>query len=404
MTPWWCAALGDLPRECRVGCRGAGLDQLDRDHGSAAADVADARVPVLQRAEASEHQGLDLPRTCHQPVGLDGLDGSERGCTGERVAAVRASQPPDVRRAQGAKGFQLLDRLLPAPEPVERETVQFPDGRRAWYPLRQGAEEPLGVLVSRVRRRGSHREGGPGGQWRSMRSSRRRSPCRRAPCVGRVGGTRSWWRSSSRPGRGSSRPSGASPAHRAARLGSNLAVVDPRFAPGLSVPGRLSGVADGLAPDRRGARPVISGLGRLAGRSDGPGPRVVVGLSGAADLSGAAAGHAAPSGLAGPLVGRVARACRSSRWGSDGRPRPVRRPRPRSPSPGLPALAGAPRLLLAFRRRVRGCAPLRGRATAAAGALAPPAATVHDRRGRASVERTAGENEKGPRRGGGLSQ
>ena len=41
---------------------------------------------------------LDLARPVDQAVGLDGLDGSERGGAGERVAAVGAAEAADVRR------------------------------------------------------------------------------------------------------------------------------------------------------------------------------------------------------------------------------------------------------------------------------------------------------------------
>ena len=50
----------ELGGERRVGRAGLGVDELDRDHGAAAADVADAGVGGAQRVEAADQHRADL--------------------------------------------------------------------------------------------------------------------------------------------------------------------------------------------------------------------------------------------------------------------------------------------------------------------------------------------------------
>ncbi len=80
-----------------VGLGGARLDQLDRDHRAATTDVADTVVVDLQPAQPVLHQLFDLTRALDQAVGLDGLDGGQRRRAGDRIAAVGAAEPADVR-------------------------------------------------------------------------------------------------------------------------------------------------------------------------------------------------------------------------------------------------------------------------------------------------------------------
>ena len=86
------------PASAASGVRpGPSADQLDRQHGAAAADVAD---PVGCRSASARSRGrksgLDLAGPAGQVLGLHGLDRAERGGAGDRVAAVGAAEAADV--------------------------------------------------------------------------------------------------------------------------------------------------------------------------------------------------------------------------------------------------------------------------------------------------------------------
>ena len=88
--------LGVAPGELGIRIHGAGLDELDRDHGAAAADVADLRMRSLQSLQALAHDGLDRERTGVEVLLLHGLDRAESRCAGDRIPTVGAAEAADV--------------------------------------------------------------------------------------------------------------------------------------------------------------------------------------------------------------------------------------------------------------------------------------------------------------------
>ena len=71
--------------------------ELDRDHRATAADVADDGVARLQVAQERQHHLADAPRGRDEVLLLDRRDRAECRGAGDRVAAVRAAEPTDVR-------------------------------------------------------------------------------------------------------------------------------------------------------------------------------------------------------------------------------------------------------------------------------------------------------------------
>src|SRR6476469_602697 len=92
-----------------AGQRGVGrevaraVDELDREHGAATADVADLRVLLGERLEARHEEGLDLLGAAAEVLLLHRLDGTECGRTGDRVAAVGAAEAAGVDRVHDVR-------------------------------------------------------------------------------------------------------------------------------------------------------------------------------------------------------------------------------------------------------------------------------------------------------------
>ncbi len=89
--------LRDACGERRIRFAGRGVDELDRHHGTAPADVADARVGRLCGGEPFDDAGLDRAGRSGQVVLLVRLDGGEGGDAGERVPAVGTAETASVR-------------------------------------------------------------------------------------------------------------------------------------------------------------------------------------------------------------------------------------------------------------------------------------------------------------------
>ena len=95
-TPGRVAGLGDPARLGGVRLGGAGADELDRDHGAAAADLADARVLGLRPLQGGPDHGLDPPRAPGQVLVDEHVHRGQRRGAGDGVAAVGAAQPARV--------------------------------------------------------------------------------------------------------------------------------------------------------------------------------------------------------------------------------------------------------------------------------------------------------------------
>src|SRR4051812_32873875 len=86
------AGLVDRPGQ--GGVRGEvarAVDELDGQHGAAAADVPDLRELLGESLEAGDEEGLDLLRAAAEVLLLHRLDGAQRRGAGDRVAAVGAA-------------------------------------------------------------------------------------------------------------------------------------------------------------------------------------------------------------------------------------------------------------------------------------------------------------------------
>ena len=95
-TPCCVARPGHLRGQLGIGLGRAGPHQLDREHATAAADVADRGHLVGDHLQAVLGQGLDPLRGAQQVLRAHRLDRGQRGGAGHRVAAVRAAQATAV--------------------------------------------------------------------------------------------------------------------------------------------------------------------------------------------------------------------------------------------------------------------------------------------------------------------
>ena len=86
----------DRGRTGRVRRAGLRVDELDRHHRAAAADVGDHRVLAGQVVQPGAHEGTDLAGPAGQVVLPHLLDRAEGGRAGDRVAAVRPAEAADV--------------------------------------------------------------------------------------------------------------------------------------------------------------------------------------------------------------------------------------------------------------------------------------------------------------------
>ena len=98
ITPSAWAALATAPVSCGVGFAGGRVDDLDRDHGAAAAHLADPGIGLpWPRSAASNAIALDLLRPLDQTAVLERVEGREGGGAGDGVAAVGAAETAGVR-------------------------------------------------------------------------------------------------------------------------------------------------------------------------------------------------------------------------------------------------------------------------------------------------------------------
>ena len=98
ITPSAAVRLATAAVRAASGLARGGVDELDRDHGAAAADVADAGVGGLRGGEPVEQQRADLAGPLDEPAVLEVVERGERRGARDGVAGVRAAEPARVRR------------------------------------------------------------------------------------------------------------------------------------------------------------------------------------------------------------------------------------------------------------------------------------------------------------------
>jgi hypothetical protein len=97
----------DSLRQVRVGDAAVALarpDELERDHESEAADVADRRMPACQLAQAGEELRAALARVRDEALVLDDVEGRVRRGARDDVAAVRAAVGARLPAGPSARG------------------------------------------------------------------------------------------------------------------------------------------------------------------------------------------------------------------------------------------------------------------------------------------------------------